>query len=299
MANDAFPRPSSLPLRIVRPLQEFLRTEAGGGVLLLLAAAAALVWANAPFGGSYGDFWGTHVRLDLRVINIDLSLRAWVNDGLMASFYVVGMEVKREVLQGELADRRKAALPVAAAAGGMLVPALIYLALNAGRSGEHGWAYRWRPTSRSPLACRPSPANSRADMRSRCSCWRSPSSMTRRHHRHRRSSTAEAFLGWTRGGGGRRSSWIFAWAAGDPARPSSIWRRRRRVGPTYSVRGTRDDRRRASRPDHTDAASPATRRLEQGVGEEVRRTLTPTPPAKQWRARQKRRDALEREARRC
>ncbi len=129
-----------LPRLIVRPLQDFLRTESAGGVLLLIATAAALIWVNAPFGGTYGDFWGAHVRIDLNVVDLDESLVQWVNDGLMTIFFfVVGLEIKRELLEGELADRRKAALPVAAAVGGMIVPAAIYLAFNAGRGGEHGW----------------------------------------------------------------------------------------------------------------------------------------------------------------
>ncbi len=125
----------------MRPLQEFLATETASGVLLLAAAVIALFWANAPFGNSYGDFWRARVAIDIRVIDIDLSLVGWVNDGLMAIFFfVAGLEIKREVLRGELAAPRKAALPVIAAIGGMAVPALIYLAFNLGRSGEHGWA---------------------------------------------------------------------------------------------------------------------------------------------------------------
>lgn len=134
------PTAAALPRAIVRPLQEFLATEASGGVVLLAAAVAALIWVNLPFGGSYEDFWTAHVRLDLRVITLDLSLREWVNDGLMALFfYVVGLEIKREVLEGELAGVRRAALPAAAAIGGMAAPALIYLAWNTGGAGEHGW----------------------------------------------------------------------------------------------------------------------------------------------------------------
>lgn len=128
-----------LPARLVRPLEEFLSTETLGGVLLLAAAVAALVWANLP-GDSYHDFWSTHLTVDLHKVVLDLSLEHWVNDALMAVFFfVVGMEIKREVLRGELADRRRAALPVAAALGGMIVPAAIYLTLNAGGDGERGW----------------------------------------------------------------------------------------------------------------------------------------------------------------
>lgn len=133
-------RARAVPRLIARPLQEFLRTEAAGGVLLLLAAAAALAWANAPFGASYGSVWGTHLRVGIHPLSIDLSLRAWVNDALMALFfYVVGLEIKRETVHGELADRRSVALPVAAALGGMLVPAAIYVAMNAGGAGARGW----------------------------------------------------------------------------------------------------------------------------------------------------------------
>ena len=130
----------AVPRLIARPLQEFLRTEAAGGVLLLLAAAAALAWANAPFGSSYDSFWGTYLRVGLNAVSIDLSLRGWVNDALMAVFfYVVGLEIKREAVHGELADRRNAALPVAAALGGMIVPAAIYSSMNAGGPGGRGW----------------------------------------------------------------------------------------------------------------------------------------------------------------
>jgi len=125
---------------LVRPLQEFLRTETAGGVLLLVAAAAALVWANLPETDSYADFWNAHLVVDLNVVELDLSLSHWVNDGLMAIFFfVVGLEIKRELLKGELAEPRKAALPVAAALGGMIVPALIYAAFNVGGDGASGW----------------------------------------------------------------------------------------------------------------------------------------------------------------
>ncbi len=128
-----------LPKRLVKPLEEFLDTEALGGVLLLVAALAAMIWANLP-GSSYEDFWSTHISIDVDFLVLDLSLAHWVNDGLMAIFFfVVGLEIKREVMRGELADPRKAALPVAAALGGMIVPAAIYLAFNAGTDGQDGW----------------------------------------------------------------------------------------------------------------------------------------------------------------
>jgi NhaA family Na+:H+ antiporter len=140
MRNLLSSRAAVLPRRVAQPLQEFLRTESAGGVLLLAAAVAALAWANAPFGETYGDVWGTHVAIHVGRVSIDDSLQQWINDGLMAIFFfVVGLEVKRETVRGELSQPRQAALPVAAALGGMMAPALIYLALNAGGSGERGW----------------------------------------------------------------------------------------------------------------------------------------------------------------
>ncbi|MBI2723555.1 MAG: Na+/H+ antiporter NhaA [Chloroflexi bacterium] len=131
-------RPALAPL--VRPLQEFLTTETAGGALLLAATAVALLWANAPFSGTYGDFWGARISMDLNVVTLDETLVSWVNDGLMAVFFfVVGLEIKREVLKGELSEPRNAALPVVAALGGMVAPALIFLAFNLGRDGERGW----------------------------------------------------------------------------------------------------------------------------------------------------------------
>ncbi len=127
-------------LPLLRPIQEFLATEAAGGVVLLAATVAALLWANLPGGESYGDFWGAHVTINLNLLTLDLTLTKWVNDGLMTVFFfVVGLEIKRELVRGELADRRRAALPIIAALGGMIVPALIYLAINAGGDGERGW----------------------------------------------------------------------------------------------------------------------------------------------------------------
>ena len=90
-----------LPRLIVRPLQEFLQTETAGGIVLLVAAAFALVWANVPAGSTYADFWGAHLRLDLKVIALNESLQQWFNDGLMPFFlFVVGLDIKRVALVG-------------------------------------------------------------------------------------------------------------------------------------------------------------------------------------------------------
>ncbi|HEX5937674.1 MAG TPA: Na+/H+ antiporter NhaA [Actinomycetota bacterium] len=129
-----------MPRLILRPLQAFLSTATAGGTLLLLAAAVALAWANSPWGDAYEDLWGTEFALGLGRWTVEEDLRHWVNDGLMTIFFlVVGLEIKREFLTGELRDRRAAALPIIAALGGMVAPAAIYLALNAGGEGAHGW----------------------------------------------------------------------------------------------------------------------------------------------------------------
>jgi NhaA family Na+:H+ antiporter len=129
------------PNRVVRAFQDFFQTEAAGGILLLAAAAAALVWANSPWSESYHHLWTTTVTVGFGGAALAKPLEMWVNDGLMAIFFfVVGLEIKRQVLVGELASPRRAALPVVAAVGGMVVPAAIYLAFNLGTPGGRGWA---------------------------------------------------------------------------------------------------------------------------------------------------------------
>ena len=123
-----------------RSVREFLQTESGSAGLLLAATMVALVWANSPLSGLYGDLWGTHLTVDLGGLTIDEDLRHWVNDGLMAFFfYLVGLEIRRELALGELRDRRAASIPVMAALAGMAVPALLYVAVNAGGAGAGGW----------------------------------------------------------------------------------------------------------------------------------------------------------------
>jgi Na+/H+ antiporter NhaA len=121
-------------------LVDFLRTEAGSSVLLLAATVIALVWANSPLSGVYEDLWSTELRIGLGGAEITEDLRHWVNDGLMVFFfYVVGLEIRREIAMGELQNRRQAAIPAIAALAGMAVPALLYLALNVGGEGARGW----------------------------------------------------------------------------------------------------------------------------------------------------------------
>ena len=126
--------------RIVRPFQDFAHKQSSGGIVLIAAAVIALVWANSPWGESYSTLWHTKLTIGVGDFSISKDLTHWINDGLMAIFFlVVGLEIKREVLVGELSSVRRAALPVAAALGGAVVPAAIYLALNAGTEGAAGW----------------------------------------------------------------------------------------------------------------------------------------------------------------
>ena len=132
-----------VPTRFVRPLLRFMSVEAAGGLVLLVGAVAALVWANAPFGESYATFWETPLSLEIGdLIHLDESLKDFVNDALMTVFFfVVGLEIKRELAVGELRDRKRATLPAIAAIGGMVVPALIYVLFVLGEPGEatRGW----------------------------------------------------------------------------------------------------------------------------------------------------------------
>src|SRR5262249_3937174 len=127
--------------RLLAPVARFFRIEAAGGLVLLACAAVALVLANSPLGGRFAAFWEQHAGLTLGGWKLDLSLGHWVNEGLMTPvFFVGGLEIKRELTSGELADPRKAMLPVIAALGGMLVPAAVYLLGLAGGEGTRGWA---------------------------------------------------------------------------------------------------------------------------------------------------------------
>lgn len=134
-------RSGVLRANILRPLREFFHTEAIGGILLLVAAGAAIVAANSPLSSLYHHFLETSFRIGIGPFLIDKSAHHWINDGLMVVFFfLVGLEIKRELLVGELASFRKAALPLIAALGGVLFPAIIYLAINAGTTGVRGWA---------------------------------------------------------------------------------------------------------------------------------------------------------------
>jgi NhaA family Na+:H+ antiporter len=127
-------------LQILRPFQEFFEDQTAGGLILLACAAVAMVWANSPWAESYHHLWETTITIGPAGAALSMSLHHWINDGLMVLFFfVVGLEIKRELLIGELASPRQAALPIAAALGGMIAPALLYTSLNFGGAGSHGW----------------------------------------------------------------------------------------------------------------------------------------------------------------
>ncbi len=124
-----------------RPIVRFLRTEAGSGVILLAATVAALVWANGPWAGSYSSLWTRELAIGPSGLHLREDLRHWITDAAMVLFFfVVGLELSREISAGELRDPRKSALPVVAALGGMAAPALIFVALNGSGPSARGWA---------------------------------------------------------------------------------------------------------------------------------------------------------------
>jgi Na+:H+ antiporter, NhaA family len=138
-AGVAAPLPAPID-RILRPFQRFAEQETSSGLVLLGCAIIALAWANSPWGASYERLWEQQVTIGHARWGLTMSLHHWINDGLMAIFFfVVGLEIKRELLIGELSTRQTAALPIAGALGGMIVPALVYTALNAGTQGARGW----------------------------------------------------------------------------------------------------------------------------------------------------------------
>jgi Na+:H+ antiporter, NhaA family len=141
MVNPQRITPEKTPIMtLVRPFQEFAGRETSGGILLLACTVVALVWANSPWAHYYTALWHTPFTVGLGSFNLSNELHFWVNDALMAVFFfVVGLEIKRELLAGELASPRQAALPILAALGGVVVPALLYTFLNANGPGARGW----------------------------------------------------------------------------------------------------------------------------------------------------------------
>jgi len=135
------PRPSLLPLAqlVVGPITRFLKVESASSLLLMAAAAIALGWANSPFSHGYHELWAAELPISVPLLP-HATLHLLVNDALMAFFFlVVGLEIRRELHSGELADLKRATLPLVAAVGGMVVPALIFVALNPKPPALHGW----------------------------------------------------------------------------------------------------------------------------------------------------------------
>ncbi|MEJ2684755.1 MAG: Na+/H+ antiporter NhaA [Candidatus Sulfobium sp.] len=132
--------PEKLPADLLRPFQYFFQAEASSSILLVAATVFAFLWANSVFSSSYHGFWQTEFSLVLGDYSISKTLREWIDEGFMTIFFfIVGLEIKREILVGELATLKKALLPAGAAIGGMLFPALIYFAFNRGLPTVGGW----------------------------------------------------------------------------------------------------------------------------------------------------------------
>ncbi|HEX2146009.1 MAG TPA: Na+/H+ antiporter NhaA [Glycomyces sp.] len=123
-----------------RPTAEFLKIEPAAGLILVVCAIVAMLWANSPWAASYESVWGLDITFQFGGFELHHTLKDWINDGLMAIFFfVVGVEIKSEIVTGQLRRLRNAVPPIAAALGGMVVPAAVYFALNAGGEGAHGW----------------------------------------------------------------------------------------------------------------------------------------------------------------
>jgi NhaA family Na+:H+ antiporter len=135
-------KPRKVVERLISPIQKFIKQETSGGIILLACMVIALAWANSPYSSTYFDLWNkTIITVGLDgILVISKPLLLWINDGLMAIFFfVVGLEIKREILDGELRTMKKAVIPFAAALGGMILPALIYALFNFNKEGIHGW----------------------------------------------------------------------------------------------------------------------------------------------------------------
>lgn len=132
--------PEKITRELVRPFRSFFRKEASSSIVLMVVTSVAFLWANSPYWETYELFWETHVSLSAGAFAITKTVREWIDEGLMAVFFlIVGLEIKREVMVGELASVRQALLPVGAAIGGMLFPALIFAAFNRGEVTAGGW----------------------------------------------------------------------------------------------------------------------------------------------------------------
>ena len=169
-AEDATPAQTAVRRRALLgqlgPLRAFLGTESASAGLLLAATAIALLWANSPLSDSYTQLWHTPLSIRVGGAELAMDLEHWVNDGLMALFFfVIGLEVRRELSIGELTHRRRVVVPLVAGLAGMLLPALLYLALNPSGEAAGAGASSSGPTP--PSCWAPSPWSAR---RARPSC---------------------------------------------------------------------------------------------------------------------------------
>src|SRR5690606_15121566 len=139
VSRQDLPRAQLLAERALATFERFTHIQAASGVVLLIAAAIALLWANSSFAPHYHALWHTPISLVVVPVSSSQSLHFWINDALMTLlFLVVGMEVRREIHEGSLTSLRQASLPIAAAAGGVILPALLYLSLNDDAIRQHG-----------------------------------------------------------------------------------------------------------------------------------------------------------------
>lgn len=139
--SKALPAVQRIADKAFSALERFLHIEAVSGIVLLIAAAVALMWANSPYASTYTHFWHLPLSFGIGDFVISNSLHFWINDALMTVFFlVVGMEIRREIHEGALANLKLAALPMVAAFGGVMVPALLYLAFNSADDVRQGWA---------------------------------------------------------------------------------------------------------------------------------------------------------------
>src|SRR5690606_12799911 len=127
-------------IMFINPVQKFINRSTTSGILLFAMAALAMIIANSPLQEWYHKLWEIHFQIGFGEYEIDKSLHHWINDGLMAVFFfVVGLELKREVISGELSNPKNAILPIGAAIGGMIFPAIIYLLFNPSGEASNGW----------------------------------------------------------------------------------------------------------------------------------------------------------------
>ncbi|MEO8044030.1 MAG: Na+/H+ antiporter NhaA [Spartobacteria bacterium] len=141
LMQKRLPLPGATPIEaLTKPFEEFARLESSGGILLIGCTLVALLWANSPWSHSYFELWHTKLTVGFAKATLSKEIHFWINDGLMAIFFLlVGLEIKREVLIGELATLQKAALPLVAAIGGMCLPAGFYFLFNQSGPGAAGW----------------------------------------------------------------------------------------------------------------------------------------------------------------